>query len=219
MHSQTQPNGWRFRGRRTSHFPRENVHKGRNVRGEAREREKKLFTAGVARRKKPSSYRQSRVRRDKNPAPRRNDSRTEKMENCGTMERRISRWISSSHCTFFTPFPLSTPFSIARCLTRRDRRGNSFSLCIRKWNIGRSFVRYLPRCTPLRFSFRFIYLSLCFTTDIYHRPHFLIRPIIRRRRRDRRPRHMLFDIRNRAPATSVFANSRHSPRRQNRSAI
>lgn len=33
---------------------------------EAREKEKKLFTAGVARRKKPSSYRQSWARRDKN---------------------------------------------------------------------------------------------------------------------------------------------------------
>lgn len=54
------------------------VHKGGNTR-EKRARERKLFTAGVARLKKPSSYRQSRVRRG--TAPCRNDGRTEKMKN------------------------------------------------------------------------------------------------------------------------------------------
>jgi len=128
-------------------LPFASVHKGGNVREKRARGRRSVFTAGVARRKKPSSYRQSRVRRDKNLASRRrNDSQTERMENSRAVER-IFCWISPSARFLSTPpyflhsfSTISIPFSIAHSLTQRDLRDNSFPPYIRKWNIGRSFV-------------------------------------------------------------------------------
>lgn len=86
-------------------------------------------------------------------------------------ERRISRWISPSvHLSPSTPALSSLLFrylsrSPSRGVSRSAiPRGNSFSLYIRKWNIGRSFV---PRSlSMLRSSFRFIRLSRCSTANI-----------------------------------------------------
>lgn len=109
-------------------------------------------------------------------APRRNDSRTERKW------RTIEPWREEYPAGYLYPLafrcllpPLFLPYTFGSesrgVLTRRDPRGNSFSLYICKWNIGRSFVRD-PDDPPFH-SFKSPYHQI----QMYHRTDFLMCPI------------------------------------------